>query len=322
MSDDAFDPTDPKHFLDYKDDPIEFEGRREYPYPPAGMSWWEGWWPSGGVDGIDGLKKYVEGRLEGMITDQGYESLAEMGVGLGAQAVRNADRYLGQFGKGDHPPRPPADQLQQIEDVEDALEALLRYLRQQGLPAKTNEQQTTTSAPISTTPQPEKPNWRKVDADAAIREFIAKHAHRLAPLRAGAQADQKDAIEAVRLIVGRNTISEALGISLGRVSKSPVYRQLRDEFHLERDRRVLDKSKAIGLDIAIEEKGKSEDDPVVEEVARREAADFIRSKLHEEDAELLIGQLELGNISAERAREYAQVMLDNKDDTRTRHKLR
>jgi hypothetical protein len=316
------DPSDEPVFLDYKDAPDFFEGRYEPQSPPAGMTWWEGRWPTGGVNGPDDLKWYVELALEEMISFQGCESLADLGVGLGNQALKNADRYLGLNGKGDHPPRPPANQLERVEDVEDALEALLRYLRQQGQLAETNGQQTTTSASTSATPRPEKPNWRKADADAAIREYVAKNAHRLAPLRAGAQADQKDAIEAARLIAGRNTISETLGISLGRVSKSPVYLQLRDEFHLERDRSVLDKSKAIGLDIAIEEKGKSEDDPVVEEVARRETADFIRSKLDEEDAQLLIGQLELGKLSAEKAREYAQVMLDNKDDTRTRRKPR
>lgn len=90
---------------------------------------------------------------------------------------------------------------------------------------------------------------------------------------------------------------------------------------MERDRPALDRSRAIGLDIAIEEKAMSDDDPVVEEVARREAAEFIRSKLGE-DAELLLGQLECGGISPDEAITFAQVMLDNKDDTRTRRQPR
>lgn len=91
---------------------------------------------------------------------------------------------------------------------------------------------------------------------------------------------------------------------------------------MERDRPALDRSRAIGLDIAIEEKAMSDDDPVVEEVARREAAEFIRSKLGEDDAELLLGQLECGGISPDEAIKFAQAMLDNKDDTRTRRKPR
>lgn len=322
MNDHEFDPTDPKLFLDYSDDPDEFEGRKEYPYPPAGMSWWQGRWPTEGLNAIGDLEWWVEAALGEMVSLQGEETLADFGRLIGVQALKNVDRYLGRFGPGDHPARPPADQLQRVEDVEDAIEALLRYLRQEGQPAGTVASHATPSTPTTATPQPEKPDWRKADADAAIREYVAQHAHRLAPLRAGAQADQKDAIEAARLIVGRNNISKALGMSLGKVSKSPVYLQLRDEFHLERDRPALNKSKAIGLDIAIEKKAMTEDDPVIEEVARREAADFIRSKLDEEDAQPLLDQLELGKLSAEKALEYAQVMLDNKDDTRTHRKPR
>jgi hypothetical protein len=316
------DPADELYSIDNADDPEEIEDQYESALPPVGVTWWEGRWPTGGVNGLDDLKWWVEMRLEEMISLQGIETLADIGVALGIQALKNADRYLGRNGKGDHPKWPPEDQLKRVEDVEDALETVLRYLRQQGPPAGANGPQATSPAPTAATTQPEKPRWVQADADAAIRNYAAQHAHRLAPLRAGAQADQKDAIEAARLIVGRNTISRVLGMSLGQVSKSPVYLQLRDEFHLERVRRALYKRKAIGLDIAIEEKAMSEDDPVVEEVARREAAEFIRSKLDEEDAQLLLDQLERGTLSAEKAREYAQVMLDNWDNTRTRRKTR
>lgn len=57
---------------------------------------------------------------------------------------------------------------------------------------------------------------------------------------------------------------------------------------------------------------------MVEEASRQEVADFIRSKLKGKDAELLLDQLELGDVSPEQAREYAKVMLDHRDDTRTR----
>jgi hypothetical protein len=80
---------------------------------------------------LDDLKGWVEHRLEDMIWHQGRDLWADLGRLLGVQALKNADRYLGQFGTGDHPPRPADDKLQRVEDVEDALKAVLRYLRQQ-----------------------------------------------------------------------------------------------------------------------------------------------------------------------------------------------
>ncbi|MER3440317.1 MAG: hypothetical protein C4296_02925 [Gemmataceae bacterium] len=304
------DPADEIVFLDYKDDPDGFGGSKEYPFPPAGMSWWEGRWPTGGVNRIDDLKWWVELAWEEMISLNEIDSLADIGRMLGIQALKNADRYLGKFGKGDHPHRPSVDQLQRVEDVENALEDILRYLREQSQPSGSP------SAPRL------KGRRSQADADAAISAFIAKHANQLAPLREGAQADRREAIQAARLLVGRNAINRALGVSLGAVSNSEVYRQLSNEFHFERERPALNNSKAIGLDIAIEEKAMTEDDPVVEEAARREAAEILRSKLDEDDAELLIGQMECGTLSVEKALEYAQVMRDNRDDTKTRRKRR
>jgi len=308
-------PGEEPCFLTYEDAPGYFH---PLPEPPAGLRWWQGLWPSYGINSLDDLKRWVEYRLDELISLQELDLLADLGRFLGVQALKNADRYLGQFGKGDHPPRPPDNQLQRVEDVEDALEAILRYLRDQGQPTGANSPQASTQRATTVAARPRKPRSLQAEVDSAIREYIARHANRLAQLRDGAQADQKDAIEAARALIGRNEISRVLGVWQSQVSKSPVYRQLSDEFHLVRDRPALNKSKAIGLDIALEEKAMSEEEPVVEEVARREAADFIRSKLDEEDGELLIDQLERGTFTADKAMEYAQIFLKHRDDTHTR----
>ncbi len=287
------------------------------PEPPAGLTW-QGRWPSYGISSLDDLKLWVETRLDLMISLQTWDSLADIGRSLGVQALNNADRYLGKYGKGDHPRRPPADQLQQVEDVEDALEAVLRYLQQQGQLTGATISQAPPATATNATPKKRNPRWVQADVDRAVSEHIARHADRLALLRAGAQADQKAAIEAARGMVGRNEISRVLGMSRAQVSKSPAYRQVSDEFHFERDRPALNKSKAIGLDIALEEKAMSEDEPVVEEVARREAADFIRSKLDDEDGQPLLDQLYLGTITADKAMRCAQIILETRDDTHTR----
>lgn len=304
--------------------PDEMSGNFQPPTPPPGYSWWRGWWPTYGLDSLDDLRMYVEDRLDQMISQQDGP-LAEFGFALGVQALKNADRYLGLHGPGDHPRRPGDDGLQRVEDVEDALEAVARYLRgqpqlavQTGTPPVLPHPAQATTA---TDEQPEFRSWKQPELDEAVREFIEQHAGRLAGLREGARAYRKDAIEAARALVGRNVIARALRVKApAMVSKTPAYRRLSDEFRLERERSAL--RKPVGLEIGIEDKAGSEDDPVFAEVCKREAAEFIRSKLDEEDAELLLGQLEGGGISPDKAMEYAHAMLENKDNTRTRRKAR
>lgn len=300
--------------------PDEVGGRFQPPSPPPGFSWWCGRWPSYGINSLDDMKVYVEGQLHQMIWEQDGP-LAEFGFALGVQALKNADRYLGLHGDGDHPRRPGGDQLQHIEIVEDALESIIRYLRSKQQPAPSAAPPTTSvpTASVPTTPAAglSKRRWDKDSADAAIREYVAQNAHRLAPLREGAGSCKKAAIEAARLVIGRNQISRTLGMSLGLVSKSAAWKKVAAEFNLPRDAPTLNKSRMIDFDAAIAEKAMSEDDPVLAEVCRREAADFIRANLGKTDASLLIDQLERDAITPEEAMELAQAMREHKDDTRT-----
>jgi hypothetical protein len=296
----------------------EAPGDFQPPTPPPGYSWW----PTHGLNSLDDLKLYVEDHLDQMISQQDGP-LAEFGLALGVQAFKNADRYLGLHGSGDHPPRPGDEQLQHAEVAEDALEAVIRYLRakQQPQPDSTPKPTVPASPTATADEQTAIRGWKQPELDEAVRAFIEQHAGRLAGLRDSARAYRKDAIEAARALVGRNVIARALGVKApAMVSKTPAYRQLSDEFHLERERSAL--RKAVGLEIGIEDKAVAEEDPVLAEVCKREAAEFIRSKLDEEDAELLLGQLEGGNISPDKAMVYAQAMLENKDDTRTSRKPR
>jgi hypothetical protein len=146
---------------------------------------------------------------------------------------------------------------------------------------------------------------------------VAQNALKLAPLREGARTFQKVAIDAARAVIGRNQISRALGVSLGMVSKSVAWKQVAAEFNLPRDGPTLNKSRIIDFDAADAEKAMSEDDPVVAEVCRREAAEFIQSNLGKADASLLLDQLERGSISPEQAMDMARAMMEHKDDTRT-----
>src|SRR4051794_40251092 len=31
---------------------------------PVGPDWWEGWWPEGGIDSLEGLERWVDERLD------------------------------------------------------------------------------------------------------------------------------------------------------------------------------------------------------------------------------------------------------------------
>lgn len=126
-------------------------GHADSTSPPDGMTWWSGRWPVGGVNSVADLEWWVALRLEEMIDLQSDDSLAEIGRLLGVQALKNADRYLGLHGNGDHPRRPGDDQLQRVEDVEDALEEVLRYIGQQRSAAAVTSTQ---KLPVPTTPPP------------------------------------------------------------------------------------------------------------------------------------------------------------------------
>ncbi len=297
--------------------PDEVPSDFQPPAPPPGFSWWRGWWPTYGLNSLDDLRLYVEVELDLIISRQDGP-LAEFGLALGILALKNADRYLGHHGDGDHPRRPSDDELKHSGTVEDALEALVRYLRGKQRPQSPNP--TPPAAPPAPTPSKRR---TPDEIDANIKEYVGRISPQLDLLREGAQADRKEAIEAARALIGRNTIHRATGISEGSVSKSATYQQLAAEFHLGRDRPALNNRKAVGLDIAIEEKAVNEDNPVIDEVALRETAEFIRSNLGgDSTAKSLLEQLEGGNISSDDAMEYALIMLQHKDDTRTRRKTR
>ncbi len=328
------DPTDPKNFLDYTDDPDEFEGRNEYPHPPVGMTWWEGRWPTGGVNAVSDLEWWVESALEEMISLQGYDTLADIGVGVGVQALKNADRYLGQYGKGDHPPRPPADQLQGVEQVEDALEAVLRYLRQQSQPAATAVGQG--APPPATAEQtPSLKSWTQPKLDAAIREYAARRAGALKSLREAVQGDRKGAVESARETFGRNEIARALGVkSRAMISKSEAWTEIADDLRL-RPRpdgyRGLKRSGKIGFDKAADDKAEAEGDPVADavewreevggdggEVTEKAAIAYVRKHLTGYEADAIIENIESGVVPPERVGKLVKTLLEHRDDPRPR----
>ncbi len=275
-------------------------------------------WPLYGINLLDDLRPSVETRLVQIISLQSLSGLNDIGLLLGIQALKNADRYLGLFGKGDHPPRPSDDELQDVKDVENTLEAVVRYLTGQDRPRVVESRLAVGPSLTAPGTPTKKYRWTRADVDVAIYNYRNQLATKLVPLLVGVQDNQSAAIQEARKLVGRNVISGALGISKGMVSQSSAYKQIQEEFRLTM-RVGSNKSRAIGLDIAIEEKSASEGDPVVEEVARREAVDVIwtklnQRKLNQNDANYLkaiISLLEAGKTSAQKALEWAQTIIDN-----------
>jgi len=306
--------------LDYRDAPEYFHSHPQR-QPPADLKWWAGWWPAGGINSVDDLKCWVEMRLEQMISLQSYGILAELGRMLGIQALKNADRYLGQFGQGDHPPRPSDDQLQRVEVAEDALEAVLRYLRQQAQPGGINKPQAAPPATAAEKQPAPLQSWTQPKLDAAIREYIAHRAGPLKSLTEAVQANRKGAVDAARKVFGRNVIAEALRVrSRAMVSKSEPWKEIADDLRLRPDGlRRLNNSNKTGFDIATEEKAASTGDPVADEVERRDAINFVRKKLKGERADAIVERLERGDISPDDAEEMVNMLLNDPDKIRPRH---
>lgn len=307
--------------LDYDDAPGYFHPR---PQPPAGLTWWQGWWPSYGINSLDDLRLWVETRLDEMISLQSSDSLADLGRLLGVQALKNADRYLGLFGKGDHPPRPSDDKLQRVEDVEDALEAVVRYLRQQSQPAGTSTPPPALSAPSSGSGSPPR-SWTQPDLDAAIYKYVAERGASYKSLREAVESNQKGAVESARKLFGRNVVAAALGVkSRAMVTKSPAWRDVASALRLGADGlRRLNPSMTTGYGYALDEKAATSGDPVADEVERRDAIRFVRKKLKKgEEADAIVAGLENGDISPEQAEEMVKLVLDDRDDTRPRRPAR
>jgi hypothetical protein len=320
------DPTDEPCFLDYSDDPDFFEGKCERPAPPAGMTWWEGWWPTGGVNSIADLEWWVALRLEQMISLQGCDTLADIGRMLGIQALKNADRYLGQFGKGDHPRRPTADDLQQVEAVEDALENVLRYLRQQAQPTGGSEPEATPQEEQ----EPALQSWTQPKLDAAIREYIAARAGALKSLTEAIQGKRPGAVESARKMFGRNEIARALRVkSRTMVTKSEAWIEIADDLHLRPDElRGIRRKAKIGFDIAVERKAQSQEDPVLDELEKREAIAniggefteqeaiaFVHKHLTGYEAEAIITSIKQGQTPPERVFGMVNILLKDREDT-------
>lgn len=331
------DPSEEPVFLDYKDDPDFFEGRYELASPPAGMTWWEGRWPTGGVNGPDDLKWYVELALEEMISFQGCETLADLGLGIGVQALKNADRYLGQFGKGDHPPRPPADQLQRVEEVEDALEAVLRYLRQQGQPAAAPPVPSAAPSAGVKGKYPAPRSWTQGQLDAAIHQYAAQRAGALKSLRDAVQAGSKGAVRSAQKMFGRNEIARALGVKApAMVTDSTAWHEIADDLRLSRRRdgyRGLKRTDKIGFDKAVEDKAEAEGDTVAVAVEAHETIEYIDGEVTEKaaiahvrkhlsgyEADALIAGIQSGEVPTERVAGMVKVLLEDRDDTRRRRR--
>jgi hypothetical protein len=257
-----------------------------------------------------------------MLSLQSSDSLADLGRLLGVQALKNADRYLGLFGKGDHPPRPVDDKLQRVEDVEDALEAVVRYLRQQSQPAGTAGPQTAVPrVPSAVSGSPPLRSWTQPDLDAAIYKYVAERGASYKSLRDAVERNQKGAVEAAREMFGRNVVAAALGVKAkAMVSKSPAWREVAGTLRLGADGlRRLNHTMTTGYGYALDEKAATSGDPVADEVERRDAIRFVRKKLKKgEKADAIVAGLENGDISPEQAEEMVKLVLDDWDDTQPR----
>jgi hypothetical protein len=115
----------------------------------------------------------------------------------------------------------------------------------------------------------------------------------------------------------------ALGVKApAMVSNSPAWRSIAEDLDLLRRpkvKRPLDQRQRVGYDIAAEEKAEAMGDPTEQEASRRETICFIQDNKHQMKkgfAEQLLSGLEEGKFTAEKAREFAELAIEQKKDDR------
>jgi hypothetical protein len=100
--------------------------------PEPGPLWWEGRWPKEGVNSLAALERYVDSRLNDIISIgwSGSEFLRKLNVLLGHQAAKNAVRWLNRHNATDPcPPMPKTDDFKYPTEIESVLEGILRHIR-------------------------------------------------------------------------------------------------------------------------------------------------------------------------------------------------
>jgi hypothetical protein len=119
-------------FLTPDDDPSLLDepiGRVDLPSEVPGPRWWDGLWPQKGIYLLTELETYVDRRLVDMISFGGSPpSLRDIGMSLGAQAAKNAVRWLHRHGHTSPPTLESADLADPLA-IENVLYRILQYIR-------------------------------------------------------------------------------------------------------------------------------------------------------------------------------------------------
>jgi hypothetical protein len=241
---------------------------------------------------------------------------------LGVQAIKNADRFLGQIGDGGHPRRPTDDQLEKAEDIEDALEAIIRFLRKPHRPTRAKRHK---SAPTAGDNFPPLRSWTQDELNAAISKYIAQRADALKSLKEKVQAGSKGVAESATAVFGRNHIASALGVKArAMVSKSPAWIEIADQLGLRPDPSRKRRRK-IGFDIALEQKSieLSNDaaaSTAIEDTSSGEATEtakaimLVRKHLPRKEADGLVEKIHRGETSPNDAIEIVEMFRHDSDD--------
>ncbi|MGO9109103.1 MAG: hypothetical protein ACLP9L_07720 [Thermoguttaceae bacterium] len=283
-------------------------------------NWWDGYWPSGGIQSRVELGRYVSERLNELIALSRSSSASnrEIGRDLGRQAVRNAHRFLARLDLPDKPRRPAPARLKYSDGIEEALETLVSYLAGEGKkPTGSRGGRTVKGTSVP------KRSYTQADLDAAIRDYKAQRASTYSDLVAGVKKGLKGATRKAQEMFGRNAIAKALGVkSAAMVSKSAAWREIADELGLagKRFRRKHGtESKRRGIQIALDARSAAKGDPVADEVDRNEAIALIKQTIKDKAvATLLINNVEEGKTSPDQVQAIIDAYVEQQEDDRSR----
>jgi hypothetical protein len=171
-------------------------------------------------------------------------------------------------------------------------------------------------------------SWTQPDLELAIRKYKAERASNYHDLVQGVKEGRPGARKSARRLFGRNAISNALGVKASSmVSKSPEWREIAKELHLEgkknrrRKYRDFEREKHLLPRVAEEMKYQNTNQlpcPVVDEVINRETAILVRKSVPEKTANEVLEKLERGLYTDDQAREIAELAVEQRKDVRPR----
>jgi hypothetical protein len=174
--------------------------------------------------------------------------------------------------------------------------------------------------------QPELRSWTQSDLDAEIRVYKARRSSTYDDLVRGVNQGKRGALKSARKMFGRNAIARELRVKAkAMVTNSPAWQEIARDLKLSPKHnldRGINKTKRIGLDIALEKHADEQEEPTLEAVYQNEqkrlnekaVIRLAKQKLPTKASTALIEKLRSGETTPEQALKVINLACTQTDD--------